>query len=52
MSNECVNIFIIQIEYTAQRNTTLKQLKDKQKKKIFTMIILFKIGKTVDNTQK
>lgn len=22
----CVNIFIIQIEYTAQRNTTLKQL--------------------------
>ena len=23
---ECVNFFIIQIEYTAQRNTTLKQL--------------------------
>ena len=26
MSNEYVNIFIIQIEYTAQRNITLKPL--------------------------
>ena len=26
MSNECVDIFIIQIEYAAQRNTSLKPL--------------------------
>ena len=26
MSNECINIFMIQIEYIAERNITLKQL--------------------------
>ena len=30
----------------------ITSLKDKQKKKILKMMILFKVGKTVDNTQK
>ena len=60
-----ISIIFGRISLTSQRELLVKDfpkphlgiywitsLKDKQKKKILTMMILFKAGKAVDNTQK
>ena len=60
-----ISLILGRISLTSQRELLVKDfpkphlgifwitsLKDKQKEKILTMMILFKAGKTVDNTQK
>ena len=60
-----ISLIFGRISLTSQRELLVKDfpkphlgiywmtsIKDKQKKKILTMMILFKAGKAVDNTQK